>query len=33
MQHQGINEIISYDKDFDSIVSVQRIEPSSILSG
>ena len=28
MQQQGISEIISYDKDFDSIPDINRIEPS-----
>ena len=28
MQQQGISEIISYDKDFDSMPGVHRIEPS-----
>ena len=27
MQHQGITEIISYDRDFDDITGIQRIEP------
>ena len=28
MQQQGIDEIVSYDKDFDSIPGIRRIEPS-----
>ena len=28
MQQQGISEIISYDKDFDSTPGIRRIEPS-----
>ncbi len=27
MKHQGITEIISYDKDFDNIIDIQRLEP------
>lgn len=27
MQQQGVSEIISYDKDFDSIPGIRRIEP------
>ena len=27
MEHQGITEIYSYDRDFDSVVQVKRIEP------
>ena len=29
MQRQGIGEIVSYDRDFDRIAEVERIEPSS----
>ena len=28
MQHHNINEIISYDKDFDQIPNIQRHEPT-----
>ena len=27
MQHQGINEIFSYDKDFDAYPGIDRLEP------
>ena len=27
MQHHGINEIFSYDKDFDSFPGIDRLEP------
>ena len=27
MQHRGITEIISYDKDFDAVPDIQRLEP------
>ena len=30
MQHHGVNEIISYDKDFDSFPGIGRQEPSIV---
>ncbi len=27
MQHEGITEIISYDRDFDLVPDIQRVEP------
>ena len=27
MEHRGVTEIVSYDRDFDRIVGLQRIEP------
>lgn len=27
MEHQGITEIVSYDRDFDRIASLERVEP------
>ncbi len=27
MEHQGVSEIVSYDKDFDRITGLRRVEP------
>ncbi len=27
MKRQGINEIVSYDRDFDQVAGIQRVEP------
>ncbi len=32
MQRQGVSQIISYDKDFDAIPSIQRLEPPTTIT-
>ena len=31
MKEKGIHNIISYDKDFDKIPNIKRIEPENLL--